>query len=158
MNLQIAFTGPRKLTKIEEKRVYCVLLTTQARANDWHVGDAQGLDSFIVRAAEYWNKNLTVHQIQTQKKWGFAERSQRMIRSATKLGEVTLFAFPNKLCPESCTPKSAFSGYGSGTWGTIAYAWSQGVNLEIHPLFSLKEYADTSWMPDWMVQKQLKLF
>ena len=95
-----------------------------------------------------YNPEATVHRIQGNQSWHFAERSQRMV-DAVGAGGV-LYAFPNKPCPPRCTPNQPFSGHGSGTWGTIAYAKKKGLEIELHPLS-----ADAQ-KPDWL--KQLSLF
>lgn len=156
--MEIAFTGPRQLTKAEKKKIYQYLLSEIShQQGNWHVGDAPGLDNFIKRAANYFNKNLTLYEVEGTQKWHFAERSQRMINAIAPNG--TLYAFPNKHCPEKCSPKNPFNGHGSGTWGTIAYAKKKQLKIQIFPLFTLEKYLDTSWYPDWIKEpEQLKLF
>jgi len=95
-----------------------------------------------------YNPKATVHCIQGNQSWHFAERSQRMV-DAVGAGGV-LYAFPNKPCPPRCTPNQPFSGHGSGTWGTIAYAKKKGLEIELHPLS-----ADAQ-TPNWL--RQLSLF
>jgi transcriptional regulator with XRE-family HTH domain len=65
-------------------------------------------------------------------------------------GAKKLLAFPNKPCPNDCTPKKPFCGHGNGTWGTVAYAKKKGLEIELHPLTA------TAKTPDWL--KQLSLF
>lgn len=161
--MQIAFTGSRQLTLEQERKIYrdlCYFITIHNA--HWHVGDAPGLDNFITRAADYFNKPLTVYEVKGTEKWHFAERSQRMVDSISNLPSPWLYAFPNKLCPENCNPKSPFSGHGSGTWGTIAYAKKKGIQIYFFPLFKTK-YGDRSWLPSWMKSEpeelqQLSLF
>ncbi len=70
------------------------------------VGDAKGLDALV--AEHYAEKtDLTIYHVEGRKRWQFAARSQRMINDATEL-----IAFPNKPCPETCTPTKPFSGHG----------------------------------------------
>lgn len=155
--MDIAFTGPRELTQAEEKKIYQHLLheIIHQEAN-WHVGDAQGLDNFIKRAAGYFHKPLTIYEVNGTEKWHFAERSQRMVDAIAPNG--TLYAFPNKHCPEKCSLKNPFSGHGSGTWGTVAYAKKKQLKIQIFPLFQTEKYADISWYPDWLKTNQLTLF
>lgn len=154
--MQIAFTGPRKLTTIEEQSVYQDLgyfIATQKA--DWHVGDASGLDNFIVRAANYYKKNLTIYERQGNQRWQFAARSKEMIDSISKLSDPWLYAFPNKLCPSDCKPCSNPKAEGSGTWLTIAYAKYRGIEIYLFPLIERKyRYGDSSWLPDWLKEEE----
>lgn len=149
------FTGPRRLSRDEERKIYkrCDLNSCHGQ---WHVGDAPGLDSYIVRAAQYYrHHDLVIHRVGGDEKWQFAERSKRMVEAIAPYG--TLIAFPNKPCPSECTPRTAFSGHGSGTWGTIAYARSKDLRVEVYPLWnSILGLAIA--MPDWLFDRQLKLF
>jgi hypothetical protein len=159
--MQIAFTGPRKLTAEEEQSVYQYLGQFIATQNaDWYVGDAPGLDAFIVRAAGYYQKTLTVCERQGNQRWQFAARSKQTIDSISKLSEPWLYAFPNKLCPPGCQPCSNPKAQGSGTWLTIAYAKYRGVQISLFPLGKYR-YGDRSWLPDWLKEeaspKQLSL-
>jgi YspA, cpYpsA-related SLOG family len=144
--MHIAFTGPRRLTDTEIELIYAQLDKLDA-ADTWHVGDAKGADALVRDWAQNWNIALTIHEVETKAIWAFAKRSKQMVDAATG-GK--LIAFPNKPCPPDCTPKAAFSGHGSGTWGTIAYAKHKGLEIELHPLAAIER-------PEWMEQKQLSL-
>jgi len=61
----------------------------------------------------------------------------------------TLHAWVNKPCPEELTVNS---WKGSGTWGTVRYAHSKGVRVELHWL------TDQTHTPEWMSQEQLSLW
>lgn len=53
--MHISFTGPRTLTKEQEKDIYKDFSYFIANhAATWHVGDAAGLDNFVRRAAPYY--------------------------------------------------------------------------------------------------------
>ncbi|WP_024547002.1 hypothetical protein [Picosynechococcus sp. NKBG15041c] len=139
--MKIAFSGPRKLTKNEVNQVL-VLLPTNPEAVA--VGDAKGLDALVVE--NYTGKtDITMYHVEGRERWQYAARSQRMINDAT-----ALIAFPNKPCPDICTPAKPFSGHGSGTWGTIAYAIKKGIPVTIHAL-------DGTQPPSWTHQQQLAL-
>jgi len=140
----ICFSGSRRLTPTQRDRALAELASITIPAEQWHVGDAPGLDALV---REY-NPEATVHRIQDNQSWHFAERSQRMINAVGAGG--VLYAFPNKPCPTRCTPNQPFSGHGSATWGTIAYAKKKGLDIELHPLS-----ADAQ-TPDWL--RQLSLF
>jgi hypothetical protein len=160
--MQIAFTGSRRLTKDQERDIYKNFTYSIANHKaDWHVGDAPGLDNFVRRAAAYYDKTLTVYEIQGHQKWHFAERSKRMVDEIAHLEDPWLYAFPNKLCPDGCKPCKSPSGKGSGTWLTIAYAKYRGLHICILPQF-FTQPEDKSWLPDWLQSepenKQLRLF
>lgn len=148
---QFAFTGARQLSKKQELRIYRELLPEiRAILAEWHVGDADGLDSFIRRAARYYCIPHTVHEVTHRQRWGFAERSQRMVKA---IAGGILYGFPNKPCPADCTPSQPFSGHGSGTWGTIAYARKLGLEVRLFPLVAIAD------LPEWLTEaKQLALF
>ncbi|MDJ0617047.1 MAG: hypothetical protein QNJ63_09925 [Calothrix sp. MO_192.B10] len=160
-SMQIAFTGSRNLTKEQECEIYKDFDYFISNHNaQWHVGDAPGLDDFVRRAAGYYNKTLTVYEVQGKQRWHFAERSKRMVDAIANLPDPWLYAFPNKLCPDGCKPCKNPNGKGSGTWLTIAYAKYRGLQIYIFPQFKTR-YGDTSWMPDWLKEpdhQQLSLF
>lgn len=157
--MNIAFSGPRNLTKEDEKEIYkhfaYFISTHQA---NWFVGDADGLDNFVRRAAPYHKKQLTVFEAEGKEPWQLAKRSKQMIDAVAQLPDPWLYAFPNKLCPDGCKPGSNVSGQGSGTWLTIAYAKYRGLQIYLFPIFKTK-YGDKSWQPDWLDDPiQLTLF
>ncbi len=160
--MEIAFTGPRNLTKQQEQEIYkdFAYFISNHEAN-WHVGDAPGLDNFVRRAAGYYQKPIAVYEVQGEEKWQFAERSKRMVDAIAHLEDPWLYAFPNKLCPAGCQPSRNPNGSGSGTWLTIAYAKYRGLQIYLFPQFKTRIW-DKSWMPEWMREKpqpkQLSLF
>lgn len=152
---KIAFTGPRKIDPREQTIIYRFLNGLQSEGKDWYVGDAEGLDDFVRRAHKYYRdeKNLGdlqrffVSERERGNKYAYAKRSTAMI-DAAKGG--TLIAFPNKPCPEKCTPSTPFSGHGSGTWGTVAYAKKLGLEIQIVKLADID-------LPTWLTSEQLSL-
>jgi len=56
-------------------RAQTILTTITIPSNGWHVGDAAGLDALV----RDYNPEATVHRIQGNQSWHFAERSQRMV-------------------------------------------------------------------------------
>lgn len=112
------------------------------------VGDANGVDAL---ARDFFGDRCTVFHKEGNQKWHFAARSQRMADSATQL-----YAYPDKACPDTCTPQKPFSGHGSGTWGTIAYAVKTGKPVKVIPISS-----DAANMPSWLTSpppEQISLF
>lgn len=149
--MSISFTGPRNLTKEQELKIYKNFLP-QIPQKDWHVGDAEGLDEFIRRAASYYNIALTVYKVQGSQPYHFAQRSKQMINAIANQPDCWLYAFPGKPCPEGCKPSSSPSGKGSGTWLTVAYAKYRGLQIKLFPLCEFE-------VPDWLKEPtQLSLF
>lgn len=152
--MHISFTGPRKLTKEQEKDIYKDLEYIANKNANWHVGDARGLDKFVRQTAKYYNKNLTVYEVEGYERWHFAERSKRMVDAIADLPDAWLYGFPNKPCPGECKPRKNPNGNGSGTWLTIAYAKYRGLQIYLLPQTKFD-------MPDWLKEpkaKQLSLF
>lgn len=145
--MKIAFSGARKIEPTEESLVLWVLAAVENQGSVL-VGCAPGVDKLVRENCP----TATVYRVKGARKWHFAARSQQMIDDAD-----LLYAFPNKPCPDTCTPKAPFSGHGSGTWGTIAYAKKRGVQVVVHPLV-------WSPLPSWLVAapesmpEQLALF
>ncbi len=108
--MKIAFTGTRNLDSEAIEPIWEWLFEIPYKSHEWHVGDANGIDELVRNFAQYLDIKLVVHEVIYFEKWGFAERSQRLINSLNK-GDL-LIAFPNKECPKICTPKNFFSGHG----------------------------------------------
>lgn len=78
--MNIAFSGPRNLTKQQEKEIYLHFeYFISWQCENWYVGDADGLDNFVRRAAAYYKKQLTVFEVEGNQRWHFAKRSKQMI-------------------------------------------------------------------------------
>lgn len=154
----IGFTGARK---VSHNRVLFVINRLAELANSelaeaasqkWLVGDAGGIDALVANAAEYHRKECEVFLVEGNERYQFAKRSKRMI-DALRQDESVLIAFPDKDCPENCTPQHP-DGCGSGTWLTCAYAAKFGIPIFFYPLYRIE-------VPSWARQlpvKQLQLF
>ena len=140
---KIAFTGSRRVTEAQTKQVWQRLLKLP-RDCQWHVGDADGVDKLVRIFAQEFEIDLVIHHITSYERWAFAERSQRMVKAIAQPGNL-LIAFPNKPCPEKCLPKKPFSGHGSGTWGTIAFAKRKGLAIDISPIKVISKF------PNWLL-------
>ncbi|MBC1237573.1 hypothetical protein [Nostoc sp. 2RC] len=136
----IAFTGSRNMIEGQSEQIDYIL---DNFADEILVGCARGIDEYVrsncpranvFRVSDYWPGRLN--------KAAFAVRSQAMIKSLSSKNGL-LLAFPSSECPQKLKPsKSAFNGYGSGTWATAAYA----VALEIDCLFWLpNEIQPPTW-------------
>lgn len=154
---QICFTGSRKLTSNAKEQVLHRLSKMRDREAPWHVGDAFGVDKTVIDFAEKYCKEYTLYSREGNQKYHFAQRSKRMILSAREAasdGEVILIAFPDKPCPINCSPAKPFSGSGSGTWETIAFARSFQITVAVFSLYP--EWRGET--PDWVFDTQLSLF
>jgi len=60
--MNICFSGARKLTPTQRDRALAELANITISAEQWHVGDAAGLDQ-LVRS---YNPKATVHQIKVR--------------------------------------------------------------------------------------------
>ncbi len=142
----VGVTGSRKLTESQVKQAVRELRELLDKSTKLHVGDATGIDAIAYRCA---NKGMEVelHETEGRKPYQLQQRSKRMV-DALKADNGTLFAFVNKPCPTGVTVNS---WAGSGTWGTVRYAITKGVPVELHWLIEPCE------LPDWMMEKQLTL-
>lgn len=135
----IAFTGSRKMIAGQAEKIDFVLDNC---APEVLVGDAKGIDQYVrencatatvFKVSDYWSGNI--------QKAAFAVRSQAMVKNLSSKNGL-LIGFPSSECPQGLKPsKSAFSGHGSGTWATVAYA----IALNISCLL---------WLPDEMQPPQ----
>lgn len=137
--MKIAFSGSRYIPTHYQQQAIAEI--EKYKNSPVLVGDAKGLDALVRNTI----KNAVVFYVEGHQKWHFATRSQRMIDAADRL-----IAFPLKNCPAKCTPQAPFSGHGSGTWGTIAYARKQGLPIEI--IFLNRQMTDT---PSWLTGEPL---
>jgi hypothetical protein len=145
--MNLGFTGTRRVSHTQEQqaRTALVEIKQQHPGAIWHVGDAPGLDA-LVRAT---NPEAVIYIAQGRKAWELQQRSRKMVEA---IGSGILYAFPNKLCPPELSPNHCDRWFGSGTWGTVAYAVSLGVSVAIVPLVENLE------LPAWTTQQQLSLF
>ena len=133
------------------------------------VGDASGVD----RAVREYFPGAEVFRIKWKNKGAFAERSIRFVKAlseaalgATASNNGCLISFPDKDCPSGLVPSpksgKCFSGKGSGSYATLAYA--VGLNI---PCFVYLQSFNCDWLEPlghgWtcyrpVKQKQLSLF
>ena len=160
---RILFTGPRYLTDEQRQQVVSTVTTKylpESRGENclWVLGDAPGVDELLWEIARHQGCNYSrvivnpnlINNSDTRK-WAYAERSQRMV-NLLSAGDIAV-GFPNKPCPADCTPRSPWSGGGSGTWGTLAASKAvEGVEVFAYPI------VDNVVLPNWLRYKQLSLF
>jgi hypothetical protein len=86
-----------------------------------------------------------VYRVEGKERWHYQARSKRLVEALRELGG-TLYAYPNKPKPAGLTPNN---WQGSGTWGTIAYAQSRGVQVQITPLPGLELEEEPAQLTLW---------
>ena len=164
--MQLIFTGTRKvLSEVQVEIIESALVPCLSYR--WHVGDCPtGVDAWVRSA----NPEAIVYRKQSlQEMKNPAIRSKRMIDEALLLGgEKVLLSFPDRECPNGCKPSRSFSGKGSGTWGTTAYAYHRkDFKVLVFPLVSIHppewyeipaECSGGSWLQPEPVYEQLSLF
>jgi len=143
----VGVTGVRNLTRADEYKLRPEMREMLKTASNLHVGDADGVDAIAHELGLKLGLNCTLHHTDGRQPWQLQKRSKQMVDALAKLGG-TLHAYPNKNCPDGVTP---VSWKGSGTWGTMCYAQSKGVKVELHPLVEVKS-------PDWLTTEQLALW
>ena len=96
------------------------------------VGCARGIDA-TVRSAVATGR-LRVYQASSfgAGRWTYAARSASCVRAVARAIPSCLWlSFPATACPAGLVPSasasSCFSGYGSGTWASLAYAMGLGI-------------------------------
>lgn len=140
------FTGPRALTPEQAIQASYDLyeIDTHNEGATWHVGDADGVDKLARENCR--EGSLTEHNAEGRKPWQLQARSKRLVEALAQAGG-TLHAWPNKPAPADLKPDS---WQGSGTWGTILYAHTLGVQVVLHPLADFPA-------PVWLSQEQMSL-
>lgn len=86
------------------------------------VGCARGADS-LVRSA--FPSAVVFSVVPPVSRSSFALRSARLVRWVSS-GFGLLVAFPSAPCPAGVVPSGSFAGFGSGTWGSVAFALGLG--------------------------------
>lgn len=139
----LGISGVRSLTEQEAKAVKKELVNLARKGGVWHVGDAAGVDAIARDLAP----RLVLHEAASREPWCLQRRSKELV-DALASAEGTLHAWVNKPCPDGLTVDS---WKGSGTWGTVRYAHSKGVKVQLH-------WLTEPHMPEWMRHEQLSLW
>jgi len=139
----VGVTGPRRLTKEQEDWLREQLAQTLKNSH-LHVGDAEGVDR-LAREEGRKRGPMTVYRVEGGEPWHYQARSKRLVEALRELGG-TLYAYPNKPKPAGITPNN---WQGSGTWGTVAYAQSRGVQVHITPLPGLELEEEPQQLTLW---------
>ena len=151
----VAFTGSRNLTKEQELKIYRYFKICGVPDGNWLVGDCPtGVDFFMRRAANYYQKNLEVIHRTGDERYQFAERSKLMVKILRSYPNPILYGFVKDLCPPEIFPGSG-TWNGNGTWGTISFAKKCGLPISLH---WIGDSHQKNWFPNWMLETQLSLF
>lgn len=96
------------------------------------VGCASGVDS-AVRSARPAARVFRVSGAGSSVSFGgasgraaFAARSAAFLSALSASGGL-LVSFPSRACPSGCVPSRSFAGFGSGSWGSAAFALGLGL-------------------------------
>jgi len=100
------------------------------------VGCARGVDSFFRGCFP----SAQVFSVSGSSRGAFAARSISFVQSLAASGGV-LVSFPSSPCPIGLLPSStgsrAFSGFGSGSWASLAFAVGRGVQCFVFAPFGV---------------------
>jgi len=141
-------TGPREISREDEKLVRAVVREIIAQGYEIYVGDAAGVDTIARLVGREKAHLFFPNETLRRSPAGLAERSTRMVKEALRAcpypahsfkngDEIICVGFPNKPCPSGIVPaKSWRSGTaeGSGTWSTLALCVGHGIETWIVPL------------------------
>jgi len=141
----IAFTGSRK--GFQNKNLVSVVARSVATAgHSVLVGCASGVDEIIrssVPSARIFSvASPSAGSVSTPAQ-SLARRSMSMVSACS-----VLIGFASVNCPVDVSPICHFSGGGSGTWATLAYAVSKGLQVFVFMAdgVSLPSWSGGSWV------------
>lgn len=126
----VGFTGSRKGFPVQWL-VKAVALSVLHCGHSVAVGCAAGVDAVVRRfcpSAQVFNVASPGAGSGLSFAAALARRSQLMVQACS-----ILVGFASVTCPAGVSPSNHFSGGGSGTWASIAYAISQGVRVFVFP-------------------------
>ncbi len=130
----VGFSGARNAAL--ELCQYAVQISNHFLNMPAAVGDARGIDDAIRRS-----RITTVFNSKSFSPQHLVARSIDLINHLCA-NNGCLIAFPGQTAHHQTRPVKKWAGYGSGTWGTIAYAAGYGL-----PVFI---YLDDETAPDWL--------
>ena len=146
MSKSVGFTGSRQGFPVQDL-VKSVVHSVSSAGHSVSVGCALGVDATV----RQFSSNAKVFKVASPGAGSglsiaaaLARRSQLMVQSCS-----VLVGFASVACPSSVSPSSHFCGGGSGTWASIAYAISQGLQVFVFaaPGVSLPSWPGGQWLP-----------
>lgn len=142
---QVAFTGSRAGFPVPSL-VKAVVLSVAKAGHSLLVGCANGVDAMVRHHAPNAQVfNVAAPGCGSGRSFAaaLAQRSQIMVNACS-----VLVGFCSVACPSSLSPASHFSGQGSGTWSSVAYAVALGHQVFIFPAagVSLPSWSGGQWV------------
>lgn len=133
----LAFSGSRAFQSQALQSCASFLPLLSSFSGPVGVGCASGIDQLIRSSFS----SPVVFQVQPPiSAAAFAARSARLVRWVHSNSGL-LVAFPLGVAPSAIKPGKSFKGFGSGTWGSVAYALGLGVPvLLILPASATKSF------------------
>lgn len=125
----VGFSGSRSKPCIESAAAVKSAIASVPPSVPIHVGCAKGVDE-LVRTLCPNAKVFSVQSLSFTGRGALARRSQLCVESVAVPGGVWC-SFPSKSCPAGLVPSASasrcFSGFGSGSWASLAFAAGRGV-------------------------------
>ncbi len=125
----VGFSGSRSVPCSQSAVAIRSAITAVPAGVPVHVGCAAGVDA-LVRSMRPAAVVFSVAAAGFSGRGAFARRSQMCVQSVAVPGGVWV-SFPSGACPESLVPSAStsrcFSGLGSGSWASLAFAAGLGV-------------------------------
>ncbi|NET90957.1 MAG: hypothetical protein F6K45_23165 [Kamptonema sp. SIO1D9] len=161
---KVGFSGARTLSKVSISALEFAYNSIPFDASIC-IGCADGVDKWFRSRFP----DSEIFRVGFAGRGGFAERSIRCV-DAVRSGGGAWISFPDKACPVGLLPSGSssrcFSGFGSGTWASLAYAVGSGVDSFVFlgsiPVPSGWDLSPVSGCPGWFCRLnrcvQLSLF
>lgn len=125
----VGFSGSRSIPCAMSARAIRTAIAAVPSNVPVHVGCASGVDE-LVRSLCPRARVFSVAEVGFDGRGAFARRSQLCVESVAVAGGVWC-SFPGGACPAGLFPSASaarcFSGFGSGSWASLAFAAGLGV-------------------------------
>ena len=126
--VSVGFSGSRSLSPVASAALSALLPSVPAGVRV-SVGCAAGADA-VVRSCFGGAGSLLVFSVASGRfgsgRSAFARRSSRCVLSVAAGSRGLLVVVPSGACPAGVVPSRSFSGRGSGSWGSAAFALGRG--------------------------------
>ena len=124
----VGFSGSRSPSPVAAAALSSLLPSVPAGVRV-SVGCARGVDG-VVRSFFAGSSSLLVFSVASGRfgvgRSAFARRSSRCVLSVAAGSRGLLVVVPSGACPAGVVPSRSFSGRGSGSWGSAAFALGRG--------------------------------
>ena len=126
--VSVGFSGSRSLSGAASAALSALLPSVPAGVRV-SVGCARGVD-LACRSFFASSPSLLVFSVASGRfgsgRSAFARRSSRCVLSVAASSRGLLVVVPSRSCPAGVVPSRSFSGRGSGSWGSAAFALGRG--------------------------------